>query len=111
MYHKYDEDRIRDAKEDIDTLLVFVRITPPIHVYFLSTLWVSIGWIILGCPLSIRDRNLPNTQGRPGGYHQPNSHASILATFQPRDHQCLRQLDRTGVHDWTIQDHTIFRPD
>ena len=24
MYHKYDEDRIRDAKEDIDTLLVFV---------------------------------------------------------------------------------------
>lgn len=28
MYHKYDEDRIRDAKEDIDTLLVFVCITP-----------------------------------------------------------------------------------
>ena len=24
MYHKYDEDKIRDAKEDIDTLLVFV---------------------------------------------------------------------------------------
>ena len=24
MYRKYDEDRIRDAKEDIDTLLVFV---------------------------------------------------------------------------------------
>ena len=27
MYHKYDEDKIRDAKEDIDTLLVFVRAT------------------------------------------------------------------------------------
>ena len=26
MYHKYDEDKIRDAKEDIDTLLVFVRV-------------------------------------------------------------------------------------
>ena len=25
MYYKYDEDKIRDAKEDIDTLLVFVR--------------------------------------------------------------------------------------
>ena len=24
MYHKFDEDRIRDSKEDIDTLLVFV---------------------------------------------------------------------------------------
>ena len=31
MYHKYDEDKIRDAKEDIDTLLVFVRVAilPP----------------------------------------------------------------------------------
>ena len=28
MYHKYDEDRIQDAKEDIDTLLVFVCIIP-----------------------------------------------------------------------------------
>ena len=27
MYHKYDEDKIRDAKEDINTLLVFVRIS------------------------------------------------------------------------------------
>ena len=27
MYHKYDEDKIRDAKEDIDTLSVFVRVT------------------------------------------------------------------------------------
>ena len=27
MYHKYDEDKIRNAKEDINTLLVFVRIS------------------------------------------------------------------------------------
>ena len=27
MYYKYDEDKIREAKEDIDTLLVFVRIS------------------------------------------------------------------------------------
>ena len=26
MYYKYDEDKIRDAKEDINSLLVFVRI-------------------------------------------------------------------------------------
>ena len=27
MYYKYDEDKIRNAKEDINTLLVFVRVT------------------------------------------------------------------------------------
>ena len=27
MYYKYDEDKIRNAKEDINTLLVFVRIS------------------------------------------------------------------------------------
>ena len=27
MYYKYDEDKIRDAKEDINILLVFVRIS------------------------------------------------------------------------------------
>ena len=27
MYHKYDEDKIRNGKEDINTLLVFVRIS------------------------------------------------------------------------------------
>ena len=38
MYHKYDEDKIRDAKEDIDTLLVFVRVAipPPYPMFDMS---------------------------------------------------------------------------
>ena len=36
MYHKYDEDRIRDAKEDIDTLLVFV--STPVYSFLITNL-------------------------------------------------------------------------
>ena len=37
MYHKYDEERIKDAKEDIDTLLVFVRTTVALYILLLTT--------------------------------------------------------------------------
>ena len=33
MYDKYDEDRFKVVKEDIDTLLVFVRTTMPFYSY------------------------------------------------------------------------------
>ena len=37
MYRTFDEDRVRDAKEDIDTLLVFVRIL----AHLISSLYVD----------------------------------------------------------------------
>ena len=37
MYHKYDEERIKDAKEDIDTLLVFVRAIMTLFLPSLTT--------------------------------------------------------------------------
>ena len=59
MYYKYDEDKIRDAKEDIDTLLVFVRIS--YSRFILCLICLSLGWFILSSPFCICHRDVLQT--------------------------------------------------
>ena len=54
LYHKYDEDRIRDAKEDIDSLLVFVCILRIYSAQYVSD-YISTGWFILSSPVDFCD--------------------------------------------------------
>ena len=49
MVHKYDEDRIRDVKEDIDTLLVFVSTLATVLRSIIRLRYNALGWSFFCC--------------------------------------------------------------
>ena len=77
-YRDYDQTRIQDVKEDIDTLLVFVRI--PAYFYRLISCFRTIGRFVLCGTVGIRNRNVSQTPGRFRGHDQQDPHANVHST-------------------------------
>ena len=81
MYREYDEARIRDAKEDIDTLLTFVR--DPVHCRLdarVSDVWFLAGWSIFGCTVDVLHRNISGPQGRLRRCDKQDPYANVTPT-------------------------------
>ena len=80
-YRDYDQTRIQDVKEDIDTLLVFVRISTGsfISQYPISVV-ATIGWSVLGGTVRVRNRNVSKTPGRFRRHDQQDSDANVYPT-------------------------------
>lgn len=63
---EFDEEKVKDTKEDIDTLLVFVSSLPGCFFCTKGLRYLGIGWFILGGALCLPGRVLSKTLARYG---------------------------------------------
>lgn len=63
--HGADEDKVRDCKEDMDTLLVFVSLTVSSYNVAFSCTRLGTDWSVLGSAIGLRRRVLHQPPARP----------------------------------------------
>ena len=67
---EFDEEKIQNSKDDVDTLLVFVSIPLRYHYALLTHNESYTGWSILRYPQCLPCCRLPEPPALPDGYHE-----------------------------------------
>ena len=52
---EFDEEKVQDCKEDMDTLLVFVSL-PPFMFILAALMYLFVGWSLFSSIISVLDR-------------------------------------------------------
>lgn len=74
---EFDQEEVKQGKEDVDTLLVFVSTCAvTLFVRSVSNLhYTHIGWSLLRCSCLFPGRSLPQSTALANGYDEPHSGA------------------------------------
>ena len=110
LLRKYDQDRIQDAKEDIDTLLVFVGLFHPPGLNDTYKQLNPLGWSILSGGYYLRCRVIQKSSTPAGRHHEPNSSATFPPISQPYCLRSLRKLHCAYIHSSIFRDPKILHP-